>query len=493
MSSRTPTGSVLIRLLLACAALLLDVTAAEARVWTVRQDRTGDVPTLQAAIDTARAGDEILVEPGVYSWDNQGTGTAFGVIQFLRDKNGIWMHSSAGPQATIIDAQGRGRGVFVQGESAIAPVPLTFEGFTVQNGVAPAAPEAGYGSGGGLVGHLADTVVRNCIFRNNRAYAGGAIWWGGVSAIVIDDCVFDGNRADVGGGVLIVNSSSVATFRRCTFRDNVASIHGGGIYIVHNAFALFDCAFTGNSAVLYGGAIYAANAHPSPIVGCTVLANTASVGGGLYARTRVDFPNATELTIDRSVFAHNRQGLGVYRDSVSQVAFSCTNIYGNAQGDWVGDIADRANLDGNTSVDPLVCEATTGLPGVCAQSPCLPANNACGVQIGAWAQGCVDCFPVVQPQKAILGRALYNPYRPGFHSAAQFPYSVTAPGQVQLRVYDARGRPVRTLISAFRTAGEHVAVWDGRGEEGRLVPSGVYLLRLQVGDQEKTGKLTVIR
>jgi len=55
-----------------------------------------------------------------------------------------------------------------------------------------------------------------------------------------------------------------------------------------------------------------------------------------------------------------------------------------------------------------------------------------------------------------------------------------ANGAAALTIYDAAGRPVRSLASAA-PAGRFE--WNGRTERGELAPAGVYLLRLASGGQ----------
>jgi hypothetical protein len=70
------------------------------------------------------------------------------------------------------------------------------------------------------------------------------------------------------------------------------------------------------------------------------------------------------------------------------VSISCTNIYGNHGGDWVGVIATQANANGNFSSNPLFCDTTAGDFHLQSNSPCAPANNSCGVLIGALPVAC---------------------------------------------------------------------------------------------------------
>ena len=64
---------------------------------------------------------------------------------------------------------------------------------------------------------------------------------------------------------------------------------------------------------------------------------------------------------------------------------------------------------------------------------------------------------------------------------------------VQLSVYDVMGRKVATLIDRPLTAGQHEVQWNGRSADGSAVASGMYLLRLQAGDQIATRRLTVVK
>ncbi|HYW68530.1 MAG TPA: FlgD immunoglobulin-like domain containing protein, partial [bacterium] len=92
--------------------------------------------------------------------------------------------------------------------------------------------------------------------------------------------------------------------------------------------------------------------------------------------------------------------------------------------------------------------------------------------------------------KPYLGPNFPNPFNPS--TAIQ--YRVPSPGsRVNLSIFDLSGRRVRTLVDAYRSGGEHVAVWRGLDEEGREVSSGVYFYRLAVGDTSIERKMVMLK
>ena len=62
-----------------------------------------------------------------------------------------------------------------------------------------------------------------------------------------------------------------------------------------------------------------------------------------------------------------------------------------------------------------------------------------------------------------------------------------------LAVYDLTGRRVTVLASGDFAAGRQTYRWDGRDEDGRGLPSGVYLVRLQAVGAELVHKIVLTR
>ena len=84
-----------------------------------------------------------------------------------------------------------------------------------------------------------------------------------------------------------------------------------------------------------------------------------------------------------------------------------------------------------------------------------------------------------------------NPFNPTTRILFRAPEGAAA-GPLSLIVYDPAGRRVRTLLrDAAPVEGE--AVWDGRDDRGRPVPSGVYLCRLVWNGGSRNGRLVLVR
>ncbi len=66
-------------------------------------------------------------------------------------------------------------------------------------------------------------------------------------------------------------------------------------------------------------------------------------------------------------------------------------------------------------------------------------------------------------------------------------------GRVSLKLYDIRGRQVKTLHDGPLTEGRHELVWHGDDDAGRALASGVYFYEAKAVGEERIGKLTLVR
>ena len=91
--------------------------------------------------------------------------------------------------------------------------------------------------------------------------------------------------------------------------------------------------------------------------------------------------------------------------------------------------------------------------------------------------------------------ALYQNYPNPFNSATVIKYELPAgEHEVTLIIYDVLGNRVRTLVlNENQQAGVYQVHWDGRNDDRKMVSSGVYIYRLQVGKRSFIRKLLNLR
>ncbi|HET9235172.1 MAG TPA: FlgD immunoglobulin-like domain containing protein, partial [Candidatus Eisenbacteria bacterium] len=89
-----------------------------------------------------------------------------------------------------------------------------------------------------------------------------------------------------------------------------------------------------------------------------------------------------------------------------------------------------------------------------------------------------------------LGAAFPNP---GRNSSTFIPFTVTKPGAVTLRIMDANGREVRSLVNETMGAGERRVEWDGLNARGERVPAGIYVYELRAPGLNAARKMVRLR
>jgi len=98
------------------------------------------------------------------------------------------------------------------------------------------------------------------------------------------------------------------------------------------------------------------------------------------------------------------------------------------------------------------------------------------------------------PPRVALFQSYPNPAR---SSGTHISYSLTGPtGAVPLtlRIYDAQGRLVRSLLNTYQTVPSQCSTnWNGQDENGRPSASGIYYYRLEVAGTKYSKRLVLVR
>jgi len=113
----------------------------------------------------------------------------------------------------------------------------------------------------------------------------------------------------------------------------------------------------------------------------------------------------------------------------------------------------------------------------------------------------VNSIPVL---KEVVLSSEYGPFLPRVPKLAQnypnpfnvqtvIPYSLSCETDVKLEVFNVLGQKVRTLFRGKQYSGGHEVVWDGRGDDGEALASGVYFYRLEAGGVVLARKALLLR
>jgi len=175
-----------------------------------------DFPTIQAAINAASAGDEVLVSAGTY------------VEQVLLGGKDIRLIAPAGPASTFIDGNGAWTPLLGSGE----PAGCLVQGFTIRNGYAD-----GFWSGAGVEVSGSSLTIKDCVIRDNRAAGYG--WWASAGlrsqggAVVVERCRFTNNNIAPtenihGSSAVFHYAGGSITLRDCEFIGNVTTRNNMG-------------------------------------------------------------------------------------------------------------------------------------------------------------------------------------------------------------------------------------------------------------------------
>ncbi len=95
----------------------------------------------------------------------------------------------------------------------------------------------------------------------------------------------------------------------------------------------------------------------------------------------------------------------------------------------------------------------------------------------------------IEPRVSTLEQNYPNPFNP----VTKIAFTVAEAGRVVLRVYDAAGRPVKTLADRVMVASRYEITWDGADDLGRQVASGVYFYRLEIAGELETRKMVLLK
>ena len=238
----------------------------------VTDDSNSGFGTLRYILQNiAQDGDTITFDPSVTTIELTSGEIAFG-------KKNITIDGGTGVTIT------RTGSAFRLLNSTAEDGTVTLKGLTIKNGNATNSGNNGLGGG---VRAVANAVLINCNFTDNKAVSGAGISVGG--DVTAFNCTFTGNMANIDSGGL--QAGGDATLANCTFINNRASGGKGGGLKIACSSTLTNCNISGNIAGDYGGGIYT-GAGTNTLTDCIFRNNSSNTGGGaVYAYDRIIMKN----------------------------------------------------------------------------------------------------------------------------------------------------------------------------------------------------------
>jgi hypothetical protein len=394
------------------------------------------------------------------------------------------------------------------------------------------------GSGGGIYATYRAFILRNTVVRNT-AGDGGGLYFAGSDAS--ENIVAENVAHQDGGGVYIPGSSGSALLRSQVVR-NRAGRNGGGVCAVANLFVTIrSCSVLENVSDGLGDGIFT-SACAMDLDSCNIWQN----GFGLHNADPFVVPNAQFNWWGSAAGpwhqGYNPAGSG---DSLSVYAWDFQPWLSSAVESAPPPLPDKADLaaQGPGSIDltwdavplgdlsgyrihydppaPQPAHApASGLANATQADPhyanVVDVGNVTAYRLIGLTAGeyhiALTCYDVngdeswfsrelvvtVEANTDVDGQ--YPPTMVGMHvgpnpfrSETTIAYALP-PGadRVRLGVFDAGGKQVRSHEDRAGV-GSGRWVWDGRDSRGKVLPSGVYFMRLQAGRQIVTRRVVLLR
>jgi len=534
------------------ALVVVAGSTAMAMTVYVTPEGTGDVPTIQVGLNECAPGDTILVAEGIYfenlTWTNTenltliseagraetvidggGVGAvitiATGVDETTRIEGftitngsavtGGGIHIKAGSSPTIVDnvitanvSNDGGGGIGVSDSAPMITgneISLNYthdigggiglrnsNATVVGNTITGNTVSFGVSTGGGIGVSDGAPVIRDNMIMNNDGggSAGGIGVVEGADPTVVGNTITD-NVGYAGGGIMV--QESTGRYNLNTICDNLATNIGGGALLWTSKAEFTYNLVCGNTAVQIngGGGLSIINEDSSLVDHCIITNNVAQneQGGGIQCQRE------TGPIISNCVIADNN-GWGIYCNQNDGAPYPIggnplvihCNIYNN-------DLGGLCNADGRVQVSAR--ENWWGAES----GPFHPTLNFMGMgnQVSDWVDfvpweiaplpELSDAEPQGTPPRFALAQNYPNPFNP----QTTISFSLGREGRAEVGVFDVSGRRVTVLADRTFTAGTHTLTWNGCDAQGRAVPSGTYVVRLETESDVGARKVILIR
>jgi subtilisin family serine protease len=431
-----------------------------------------------------------------------------------------------------------------------ANVDLSISQTTVENNEANASGGGIYFKDGAYVS-LDNVIVDNAV-TPGAFRSGGGVHVSGPSSFSDSGSEYRGNSCDFAGGGLYLEQTSAPSISQSVFAGNSAGVLGSGLYLA----SVTQTVFAGNTVVDNTGAAQGGNGFVQAGGDGTLSNNILAFNGGggvsladgaACAGATLDFECNLTFANDAGSYGGCAdpvgaggnvegdplfcdQAMGDYRvlaDSPAQAPHSggCGLIGALEPCEQVPvQLTLRAEQSGPDVVlrwrtaserDVLGYRVRRARPGAGfeAVGPRLPLRDegvyeyrdvapGTGTFVYRIAEIGLDGVIAAEhgqieiqvlddaPGRTVLAANVPNPFNP----RTKIHFELAHAGAVDVAVFDARGRRVRTLwAQRLAPAGPSAVTWDGTSDDGRPVASGIYFAQLVTEGRVLWRKMALLR
>jgi len=326
------------RNLITCLTVSLLSSAVLADTWTVDDDGKADFDNIQAAVDAASDGDEIIVAPGTYTRNSSP------VVE-ISDKD-LWIRSSGGDSVTMIDGEGQNQCMYLWNSDS------TIEGFKFRRG------DSQYTGGMSIM--LSDVTVNSCFFDDNYGmfFAGGLFVQSDSNVVIINTDFYDNTSEHAGA----ITSAGNCSLSNCSISGNTGNNSTGGIVVIRGNVSMEQCTVEWNDGPSAGGIWVDGTVWAElNLTDCNIWGNTANgVNKGILITNSARVQMYGENVVDNTYI----------EDPGSVAAFQAGSVC-----TMVGPYSPTTDAVTLLDIDAFGADALLQLTGTLRKNGCLTITN----------------------------------------------------------------------------------------------------------------------
>ena len=109
-------------------------------------------------------------------------------------------------------------------------------------------------------------------------------------------------------------------------------------------------------------------------------------------------------------------------------------------------------------------------------------------------EGALEKVLKIEDEVSLINEFQLNQNYPNpFNPITTISYYLPTNEFVDITIYDLNGRIVKNLVSLNQNAGYNSIQWNATNNKGRIISSGEYLARIEIGDFTQTKKIIFVR